>query len=139
MLARTGPIVIREADLPSALGRVHEKFFAEVSGPLVLERFYKRLMRIEHGGGGKKAAPPETTNAENFYYQKQMQGKTPMVIVLRDGEEIHGVIEWYDKHCLKVNRERGPNLLIPKASIKYLYKESEGDGGGMTRGGSGNR
>ncbi|AMN38790.1 glutathione S-transferase family protein [Rhodoplanes sp. Z2-YC6860] len=33
----------------------NEKFFAEVSGPLVLERFYKRLMRIEQGGG-----PPDT-------------------------------------------------------------------------------
>ena len=58
--------------------------------------------------GGKKAAPPETTNAENFYYQKQMQSKTPMVIVLRDGEQVHGVIEWYDKHCLKVNRTAQP-------------------------------
>ena len=48
----------------------------------------------------------------------------------------HGWIEWYDKHCLKVNRDRGPNLLVPKASIKYLYKESEGDG---QRGGNGNR
>src|SRR6202007_1469898 len=37
--------------------------------------------------GGKKLAPPEQTNAENFYYQKQMQSRTPMVIVLRDGEE----------------------------------------------------
>ena len=33
-----------------------------------------------------------------------------MVIVLRDGEEIHGVIEWYDKHCLKVNRSSQSNL-----------------------------
>jgi glutathione S-transferase len=33
----------------------NEKFFTEVSGPLVLERFYKRLMRIEQGGG-----PPDT-------------------------------------------------------------------------------
>lgn len=33
----------------------NDKFFAEVSGPLVLERFYKRLMRIEQGGG-----PPDT-------------------------------------------------------------------------------
>src|SRR5579863_703531 len=32
------------------------------------------------GGGGRKTAPPEQTNAENFYYQKQMQSKTPMVI-----------------------------------------------------------
>ena len=57
------------------------------------------------GGGGRKAAPPEQTNAENFYYQKQMQSKTPMVIVLQDGEEIHGVIEWYDKACIKVIRD----------------------------------
>ena len=78
------------------------------------------------GGGGKKPAPPETTNAENFYYQKQMQSRTPMVIVLQDGEEVHGYIEWYDKTCLKVNREGGePNLLIYKPAIKYMYKEGE--------------
>ena len=76
-------------------------------------------------GGGKKLPPPETTNAENFYYQKQMQGKTPMVIVLRDGEEIHGVIEWYDKHCLKVNRNSQPNVVVYKPAIKYMYKEGE--------------
>jgi host factor-I protein len=74
---------------------------------------------------GKKVAPPETTNAENFYYQKQMQGKTPMVIVLRDGEEIHGVIEWYDKYCLKVNRTSQPNVVVYKPAIKYMYKEGE--------------
>ena len=54
--------------------------------------------------GGKKAPPPEQTHAENFYYQKQMQAHTPMVLVLHDGEEIHGIIEWYDKYCLKLNR-----------------------------------
>ncbi len=74
---------------------------------------------------GKKTPPPEQTHAENFYYQKQMQGKTPMVLVLQDGEEIHGVIEWYDKYCLKVNRTGAANLLIYKPSIKYMYKESE--------------
>ena len=76
-------------------------------------------------GGGRKLPPPETTNAENFYYQKQMQGKTPMVIVLRDGEEIHGVIEWYDRNCLKVNRSSAPNLVIYKPAIKYMFKEGE--------------
>ena len=75
--------------------------------------------------GAKKTAPPETTNAENFYYQKQMQSKTPMVIVLQDGEEVHGVIEWYDKTCLKINRMGAPNLMIYKPAIKYMYKEGE--------------
>jgi len=76
-------------------------------------------------GLGKKPSPPEQTNAENFYYQKQMQSKTPMVIVLRDGEEIHGTIEWYDKSCLKVNRNGAANLMVYKPSIKYMYKEGE--------------
>jgi host factor-I protein len=75
---------------------------------------------------GKKTPPPEQTHAENFYYQKQMQTKTPMVLVLQDGEEVHGVIEWYDKYCLKVNRTGASNLLIYKPSIKYMFKESEG-------------
>ena len=78
------------------------------------------------GGLGKKSAPPEQTNAENFYYQKQMQGRTQMVIVLRDGEEVHGIIEWYDRNCIKVNRDSGePNLMIYKPAIKYMYKEGE--------------
>ncbi|MFN0166615.1 MAG: hypothetical protein ACKV22_09295 [Bryobacteraceae bacterium] len=74
----------------------------------------------------KKPTPPDQTNAENFYYVKQMQSKTPMVFVLRDGETIHGVIEWYDKICLKVNRVEGePNILLFKPSIKYIYKEQD--------------
>lgn len=77
---------------------------------------------------GRKSLPPEQTNAENFYYQKQMQSKTPMVVVLRDGEEIHGLIEWYDKSCLKLNRNGAPNVLIYKPAIKYMYKEGENSG-----------
>ncbi len=72
-----------------------------------------------------RRVPPEQTNAENFYYLKQMNSKTPMVVVLQDGEEIRGVIEWYDKNCLKLNRVDRPNLLLLKHNIKYLYKESE--------------
>jgi len=45
----------------------------------------------------KKPHSNDQTNAENFYYVKQMQNKTPMVVVLQDGEILKGVIEWYDK------------------------------------------
>ena len=48
-----------------------------------------------------------------------------MVLVLKDGEQIHGVIEWYDKNCVKVNRTSGPNLLVLKHYIKYMYKADE--------------
>ena len=73
----------------------------------------------------RKMVPPEQTNAEAFYYLKQMQARTPIVVRLVDGEEIRGWIEWYDKDVLKVNREGAPNLLIPKHAIKYLFKQEE--------------
>ena len=77
------------------------------------------------GMGARRVAPPEQTNAEAYYYLKQMQSKTPIVVRLVDGEELRGWIEWYDKDVIKLNREHAPNLLIPKRSIKYLYKEEE--------------
>ncbi len=76
-------------------------------------------------GLGKKTPPPEQTHAENFYYQKQMQARTPMVAVLKDGEEVHGIIEWYDRSCIKLNRNGAPNVLLYKSSIKYIFKEAE--------------
>lgn len=87
-----------------------------------LEELKDRMNRRNHQPPQKKVVPPDQTNAENFYYMKQMQSKTPMVIVLRDGETLEGVIEWYDKTCLKVNRDGAPNLLIFKPNIKYMYK-----------------
>jgi len=54
-----------------------------------------------------------------------MAAKTPMIVKLTDGEEIRGVIEWYDKNCIKVHRSDGPNLLILKHVIKYMYKQHE--------------
>ena len=85
----------------------------------------KDKMEAKRNPNPKKIVPQETTNAENFYYVKQMQSKTPMVVVLQDGETVQGVIEWYDKTCLKINRDEGPNLLVYKPSIKYMYKASE--------------
>lgn len=81
-----------------------------------------------HNGGPpreRRGTPPGQTNAENFYYIKQMQNRTAMVVVLTDGEILNGVIEWYDKTCLKLNREDGANLVIYKDSIKYMYKAAD--------------
>ena len=73
----------------------------------------------------RRPAPPEQTNAEAFYYLKQMNGKTPMVVVMDNGDLIRGHIEWYDRSCLKVHRENGPNILVFKHAIRFLYKEEE--------------
>ncbi len=59
-------------------------------------------------------------HAELFYLQKQIQSRTPMVIVLEDGERVDGCIEWYDRNSLKVRGQA--KTLIYKSAIKYMYK-----------------
>jgi host factor-I protein len=85
----------------------------------------RRERSADRLSGARKSSPPEQTHAENFYYQKQMQGRTPMVVVLQDGEQLKGIIEWYDRCCIKITRQGAGNMLIYKTAIKYLYKESE--------------
>ncbi len=119
---------------------------AEVKGkarevPQPRERSNSGSHRGPSGGGGrevreprapqasaqvrKRTPPPMETNAELFYYKKQIDAHTLMVIVLQDGEEIEGTIEWYDRGALKVNRKDAPNLLLLKRNIKYMYKADE--------------
>ena len=80
---------------------------------------------------GARAVKPASvsanqTFAEAFYYQKQVQARTQLTIVLRNGESVEGILDWYDKHSLRVTRRDGSSLLIYKAAIKYMYKSSEG-------------
>jgi sRNA-binding regulator protein Hfq len=76
-------------------------------------------------GAKPRRVPPVETNAEIFYYKKQIDAHTPMVIVLTDGEEIKGTIEWYDRQALKINRRNAPNILLLKHNIKYMYKAED--------------
>ena len=39
--------------------------------------------------------------------------------------ELRGHIEWYDRNCIKVNREGTPNLLVYKHAIRYMFKQEE--------------
>ncbi len=73
----------------------------------------------------KRMHPPTDTFAESYYYLKQMNKKTPMGLVYTDGEIVEGYIEWYDRNCIKLNRENAPNLLIYKTSIRCIYKLGE--------------
>ena len=90
----------------------------------------KNFSRQNEPSDARKKAPPVETNAETYYYKKQIDARTLMVIVLQDGEEIEGTIEWYDLDALKINRPAAPNLLLPKHSIKYMYKSEDRDKSG---------
>ena len=43
---------------------------------------------------------------------------------MADGDEIKGVIEYYDQRFIRVTRTDAPNLFIFKHDIKYLYEAS---------------
>jgi host factor-I protein len=73
----------------------------------------------------KKPSPHGQTNAENFYYLKQIQNGTPMVMVLQDGEQIRGTIDWYDRNSIRIKRQSDPHVMVLKHFIKYMYKENE--------------
>ncbi len=83
-----------------------------------IEKYTKRDNR-------KKIVPQFRTNAENYYYKKQMDAKTHMIIELIDGEQIKCFIEWYDEKCIKVKSKDKRNLIIFKHFIKYFYKDNE--------------
>lgn len=72
-----------------------------------------------------KSVPPGETHAEKYYYKKQIDARTLMIITLIDGEEIEGRIEWYDSEALKINRENAPNLMLLKRHIKYMCKADD--------------
>ena len=104
--------------------------------PPIVEMKEQSGPRSHHGPAPhpKKPTPPEQTHAENFYWVKQMQARTPIAVVMRDGETLRGVVEWYDRDCIKLTRFGSPNLMIYKREIKYIFKEGEDNSQGGTNG-----
>ncbi len=73
----------------------------------------------------RSAAYSEDSHAEAFYFQKQIQAQTRMVVVLQDGEHLEGTLEWYDHYAIKLRNNHRHHTMIYKSGIKYLYKADE--------------
>lgn len=73
----------------------------------------------------KKPPPPYKTHAENYYYVKQMNNRTPMIVQLINGETLKGRIEWYDERCIKIKDDDEENYIVFKHVIKYMHKNPE--------------
>ncbi len=73
-----------------------------------------------YGFGHSHEQDPPQQQAELFYLQKQIQAQTAMVVVLEDGEQVEGCIEWYDRSALKLRGRQ--KTLVYKSAIKYMYK-----------------
>lgn len=130
--SRNAPATLQP--VPSALNGAHVSTSLPVTGPRKLVRpalsarnrgfsMREEPPILAHQSMAAHAAAQESTHAEAFYFQKQVQTQTPMMIVLEDGEQIEGCIEWYDRNSIKVRGAQ--RMLIFKSAIKYIYKASE--------------
>jgi host factor-I protein len=70
----------------------------------------------------KAARPPEQTFEEVKYLKKLIELRLRVCVKLSDGEEVRGIIEYYDQRFIRITRDGAPNLFIFKHDIKYLYE-----------------
>lgn len=78
--------------------------------------------------------PQDSSHAEVFYFQKQIQAQTRMIVVLENGQQLDGIVEWYDRYAIKLrnvgngqeNQGAGRHrVLVYKDSIRYIYKAED--------------
>jgi host factor-I protein len=74
---------------------------------------------------GKPAPPPVETSEEASYLKGLGEKQKHVQVKLTDGEVVEGWIEYYDKHMLRLTREKEPNLFIFKHDIVYISEEGK--------------
>jgi host factor-I protein len=67
-----------------------------------------------------KAATPLVTGQEALYLRFLSDKQVPVNVKLRDGEVVHGWIEYYDDSMIRLTREGKPNLFIYKQQIRTI-------------------
>jgi host factor-I protein len=72
----------------------------------------------------KSARPPEQTFQEAKYLKQLIESGTTVRVKMADGEEVTGVIEYYDQSFIRLTRDGLPNLFIFKHDIKYIQEET---------------
>ena len=73
--------------------------------------------------GGKSGRAPEQTFEEAKYLKSLIENATPIRVKMEDGEEVVGIIEYYDQSFIRLTRKGEANLFIFKHDIKYLAEE----------------
>jgi host factor-I protein len=71
-----------------------------------------------------KARAPEHTFEEAKYLKQLVEKGTPVRVKMADGEEVVGIVEYYDQSFIRLTRDGEPNLFIFKHDIKYIQEES---------------
>jgi len=75
----------------------------------------------------RRTPPPDVTGDEAAYLAQLREKRVPVAVELLDGTVFRGVIEYYDRDMIKVNRldGAGPNVFIRKKHVRLLWEEPE--------------
>ena len=90
-------------------------------------RAAKRTGDRRSGSGPKSQGSRATpyTFKEANHLKRLIEKEIPVLVRLRDNEEVVGLIEHHDSTSISVRRQGAPNLLVLKSEIKYFYEQPE--------------
>ena len=72
---------------------------------------------------GSRARP--YTFKEATHLKRLVEKEIPVLVRLRDNEEVVGRIEYHDSTSIRLSRPGAPNLIVLKTEIKYFYEQPE--------------
>jgi host factor-I protein len=67
-----------------------------------------------------KGPPTGETGQEALYLKSLSDRQVPVAVKMRDGEVVHGWIEYFDDMMLRLTRDGKPNLFIYKAQVRTI-------------------
>jgi hypothetical protein len=73
----------------------------------------------------RRTPPPDATGDEAAYLALLREKRTPVAVEMLDGTVFRGVIEYYDRDMLKVNRldGAGPNVFVRKKHVRQMWED----------------
>lgn len=64
-----------------------------------------------------------STGQETIYFRYLIDTEAPVVVALRGGEKVRGIVRYYDKDVFSLGQHDGPKLFLRKENVRYLYEE----------------
>ena len=65
------------------------------------------------------------TFKEANHLKRLIEKEIPVLLRLRDNEEVVGLIEYHDSTSIGLSRQGAPTLFVLKSEIKYFYEQPE--------------
>jgi hypothetical protein len=76
-------------------------------------------------GSQRRSPPPDATGDEGVYLAKLREKRIPVALEMLDGTVFRGVIEYYDREMIKINRVdgSGPHVFVRKKHVRMFWEE----------------